>query len=253
MERFASYDGTAIAYSVKGSGPDVLLVHGHGGNQVLNWIFPGVRDALVGAGRRVIGIDLRGHGDSDKPHDPAAYENEALRRDVQALLDHLGVTGVDVVGYSMGSLITVQLACSDTRVRTILLGGAGMPGDSGRDTRMTTDPEAVYTAASAAELADPDARRLREFLDVTGADRLSLLAMGRAAPGGLPRVDLLDMPCLILTGADDDVVGSPQLLADLIPGARVELLPGDHLTVLADPGFVPAIVRWLDAVSPVAA
>jgi len=109
MERFASFDGVQIAYTVVGSGPDVLLIHGFASDQHGNWVAPGVRDSIAATGRRVIAYDARGHGRSDKPHDVAAYENNAMVRDAQALLDLLDVTAVDVVGYSMGSIVSTRL------------------------------------------------------------------------------------------------------------------------------------------------
>src|SRR2546423_12446274 len=83
-ETVRSFDGTRIAYVVQGIGPAVLLLHGFAADHVLNWATPGVIDALTGAGRRVIATDARGHGASDKPHDPDRYAGDALARDAQA-------------------------------------------------------------------------------------------------------------------------------------------------------------------------
>src|SRR5262245_37410498 len=105
VERFASFDGTEIAYTVSGSGPDVLLLHGFAADHRVNWVEPGVVDALVDGGHRVIAYDARGHGASGKPHDPDAYAHDAMPRDATTLLDHLDVTTVDVVGYSMGAMV----------------------------------------------------------------------------------------------------------------------------------------------------
>ena len=110
MERFTSFDGVGLAYTVVGSGPDVLLLHGFAADAHGNWIGPGIRDAIVATGRRVVAYDARGHGASDKPHDVAAYENDAMRRDAQALLDFLHIERVDVVGYSMGAIVSSRLA-----------------------------------------------------------------------------------------------------------------------------------------------
>ena len=125
MDRFASFDGAGIAYLTAGEGPDVLLLHGFAADHRVNWVAPGVVDALVAAGRRVIALDARGHGESDKPHDPDAYEDDAMARDARALLDHLGVDRVDVVGYSMGSLVSTRLVPDEARVRSCVLGGIG--------------------------------------------------------------------------------------------------------------------------------
>src|SRR5437870_10325246 len=128
MQRFASFDGQGIAYDVRGDGPVALLLHGFAANADVNWVRPGIVDALVGAGRTVVTADARGHGHSDKPHDPAAYANDAMVRDAILLLDHLGVRTVDVVGYSMGSMVSSRLATADARVRSVVLGGIGAGG-----------------------------------------------------------------------------------------------------------------------------
>src|SRR6478672_6217583 len=117
MDQFTSFDGLPIAYTVAGAGPDVLLLHGFASSAQGNWIAPGIRDAIVASGRRVIAYDARGHGESGKPHDPAAYENGAMRQDAHALLDHLGIERVDLVGYSMGALVSSQVAQHEPRVR----------------------------------------------------------------------------------------------------------------------------------------
>src|SRR4051812_50107457 len=84
LETVRSFDGSRIAYAVQGSGPAVLLLHGFAADHVLNWARPGVIDALTGSGRRVIATDARGHGASDKPHDPDRYGGSAMGRGTQA-------------------------------------------------------------------------------------------------------------------------------------------------------------------------
>ena len=108
MERFASFDGTTIAYRDEGAGRPVLLLHGFAADQHANWTQPHVVDALVDAGHRVLAPDARGHGASEKPTDPARYADDAMVRDARALLDHVGVDAVDVVGYSMGALVSLN-------------------------------------------------------------------------------------------------------------------------------------------------
>src|SRR4249919_170021 len=115
MQRFTSFDGTGIAYISVGEGPDALLLHGFAADHRVNWVAPGVVDALVAAGRRVIALDARGHGRSDKPHDASAYEDDAMARDARALLDHLRVEEVDVIGYSMGALVATRLVPGEAR------------------------------------------------------------------------------------------------------------------------------------------
>src|SRR2546421_10923256 len=97
---FASVDGTKLYYEEEGTGTPVVLLHGLSSSTKGNWQEPGIWAALVDVGKRVIGLDARGHGRSDKPHDPSAYRDHAMVRDVGALLDHLGLESTDLVGYS---------------------------------------------------------------------------------------------------------------------------------------------------------
>src|SRR5205807_10281801 len=98
VRSFESFDGLTLAYESYGSpgGVPVLLLHGFAADSEANWVRPHVVEALVDAGRRAITLDARGHGRSDKPHDPTAYADGAMVRDARALLDHLGVEEVAV-------------------------------------------------------------------------------------------------------------------------------------------------------------
>jgi len=95
MARFASFDGTELFYDIEGKGAPVLLLHGFASSATANWRAPGVVGALVEAARQVISLDARGHGRSAKPHGPSAYADDAMIRDAQALLDHLGIERVE--------------------------------------------------------------------------------------------------------------------------------------------------------------
>src|SRR5439155_3680505 len=130
---------------------------------------------LVDIPRRVVGVDARGHGRSDKPHDPAAYENSAMVRDVGALLDHLALSRVDLVGYSMGAATAVRFAAQDRRVRRLVLGGIG--GDPAEWSsaehiaarRDRADRILVGLEADDPEtVTDPLARRARSLMEQRG-------------------------------------------------------------------------------------
>ncbi len=101
-------NGVRIHYIVEGTGDPVILVHGFAANADLNWRLPGVTKSLAKE-FRVIALDNRGHGLSDKPHDPKQYGAEMIE-DVVRLMDHLGIEKAHVVGYSMGGFITLRLA-----------------------------------------------------------------------------------------------------------------------------------------------
>jgi pimeloyl-ACP methyl ester carboxylesterase len=253
MDRFASFDGTEIAFVTAGAGRDVLLLHGFAADHEVNWVAHGVFDALVAAGRRVIALDARGHGQSDKPQDPAAYENDAMARDARALLDHLEVERVDVVGYSMGALVTTRLVPDEPRTRSCVLGGIGgrIRGQRG----FSAERRALVAAALEADdldgVTDPSAHAFRSFADHTGADRLALAAIQRAAtPAAKTRLDEIKVPTMVIVGDKDTLAGSPEALADRIPGAIARTVKGSHLGAVADPAFRRAIVEFVTSASP---
>ena len=118
--------GFEIAYDDIGEGPPIVLVHGFAANFELNWRRTGWVDALVESGRRVVGLDCRGHGHSAKPHDPAAYAGRQLPCDVLRLMDQLEIESAELMGYSMGGMIATDLLAHDaTRFNAVIIGGIG--------------------------------------------------------------------------------------------------------------------------------
>ena len=246
MATFSSFDGTTLHYESTGDGRPVVLLHGFAAESRGNWVAPGVVAALEAAGRRAIALDARGHGASDTPHDAAAYADDAMVRDVQALFDHLGLRSADVVGYSMGSMTASRLVGVEPRVRSIVLGGVGVGIATTRPERVRIAIAEALEADDPLSVADPTARAFRKFADSTGADRRALAAIQRAQQFSRdPDLAGIGVPTLVLTGDRDTLVGSPRELADRIPGARAHVLSGDHLGAVNDPAFAKAIVDFL--------
>jgi pimeloyl-ACP methyl ester carboxylesterase len=255
MERFATFDGIEIAYQRWGEPaaanglPPVVLHHGFVVDANANWVATGVVDALVEAGRHVIAPDARGHGASDKPHDPASYGESRMARDLGALLDALGLREIDLVGYSMGSMVSLLFASTDARVRRLVVGGVGssivevgsverrhMSNDLIVDALRVDDPETI---------ADPGAAGFRRLADATGADRAALAAQAASLHRDGVELDRIAAPTLLIAGDADPLAVRPQVLIDAIPDATLRMLSGDHLGVLGDPGYAPAIVEFL--------
>jgi pimeloyl-ACP methyl ester carboxylesterase len=101
---FQGADGIKLAYREMGEGKPLVLIHGYFSTAFVNWVRYGHAAVIAARGRRVIMPDLRGHGDSAKPHDPGAYPPDVLADDGFALIDHLGLTDYDLGGYSLGSI-----------------------------------------------------------------------------------------------------------------------------------------------------
>lgn len=250
MASFSSFDGTTIVYDDIGDGPPVIMHHGFAADARANWHQPKVVDAVAATGRRVIAVDARGHGRSGKPHDVDAYRGGAMAHDVSALLDHLGLGEVDVVGYSMGGRVTAQLAVSEPRVRSIVLGGVGAGVVQGRGLEGAEAIASALTASDATSIANPTARGFRQFAESTGADREALAAVMRSNIGEPARdISTISLPTLVIVGDRDALVGNPQELVDLIPGAELVVVSGDHLTAVGDPKFRQAIAEFLSRVA----
>jgi pimeloyl-ACP methyl ester carboxylesterase len=247
MPAFHSFDGVRLHYDDEGSGPPVVLLHGFAASTELNWRAPGILGALVDAGHRVVGLDARGHGESEKRHDPAAYADDAMVRDVAALLDHLGLAETDVAGYSMGAATALRFALADLRIRRLVLGGTN--GGLGEPAAGLAERRRHLAAALDADdpgvVTDELAMRFRRFAESTGADLHALAALQRGRntpPPTRAEVASISVPTLVVCG-DRDV--SPHELAGVLAAGRAAVVAGDHLSAVRDPAFAAEIVGFL--------
>jgi pimeloyl-ACP methyl ester carboxylesterase len=238
-----------IAYLDQGEGEPIVLVHGFASTKEVNWVNPGWVSTLTRAGRRAIALDNRGHGASSKLYAPSDYATEKMADDVRALLDHLGLQQADVMGYSMGARITAFLTlAAPERVRSAILGGLGIKLVEGVGL-----PETIAEALEApalADVADAQGRTFRAFAEQTNSDLRALAACIRGTRQVLSReqVAALSAPFLIAVGTRDDVAGSAQALAALIPGAQAIDIPNrDHMLAVGDRVFKNATLEFLAA------
>lgn len=253
VKRFESWDGIGIAYREWGEGSTapapVVLHHGFVANAEANWVATGVVDALVAAGRRVIAPDARGHGHSEKPHNPARYGEQLMAEDLRVLLDRIGARTVDLVGYSMGAIVALILSSRDRRVRRLVVGGVGSGViECGGVDRRAVSNETIIQALSAddpAGIDSPEAAAFRALADALHADRIALVAQAQSVYKGGVALDRISAPTLILAGDEDPMAVRPEVLAEAIPNAVLQILAGNHIQALVDPRFARSIVEFL--------
>jgi pimeloyl-ACP methyl ester carboxylesterase len=251
MQTFSS-DGVTIAYidvePETGSGEPILLIHGFASNHAVNWVNTLWVQTLTRAGRRVIALDNRGHGKSEKLYEPAAYDSFVMARDARNLLAHLGIERADVMGYSMGARIAAHLALAHPgQVRSLLLGGLGIHLVKG--VGLPPGIADAMEAPSLDVLTDPTQRMFRAFAEQTGSDLRALAACIRGTRQTLSREDVgrIVAPTLISVGTRDDIAGSAQDLAALIPNALALDIPGrDHNLAVGDRVHKEGVLAFLD-------
>jgi len=252
------HDGVTIAYDDiapegGGTGETFMLVHGFTSNRREGWRKTGWYDAIKSRGARCVAIDQRGHGESDKLHDPQFYAQEKRAGDVLALMDHLGVTTFELVGYSMGSGTAMQTAqLAPGRISHLVLGGVGSAWLSSENgaTRSSNLSQAML-ADDIDQIPDPVSRSFRIFVDEQGEDRHAMAACLAApkSPISVEALGRLPMPVLVMAGSRDRLAGDPQGLADVFPRGQAVVLPGcDHFSAIAHALTKAAVFDFLDGV-----
>jgi pimeloyl-ACP methyl ester carboxylesterase len=245
--KFFDSDGVKIAYRDEGRGDPILLIHGFASNVAVNWANTGWIETLKRSGFRVIAMDNRGHGQSEKLYDLEQYGAPIMAEDARRLLDELMIHEADVMGYSMGARISAFLTMNHPeRVRSVVFAGLGI-----NMVRGVGDPEPIAAALEAEdvnEVKDAAARAFRIFSDQTGSDRLALAACMRSSRVKITPEALgeINCPVLVAVGSADDIAGSGPELADLIPGAEVLDIKGrDHMKAVGDPVYKRGVVDFL--------
>lgn len=251
MQHFSS-DGVSIAYiDVAPTGPDrhepILLVHGFASTHAVNWVNTLWVKTLTHDGRRVIALDNRGHGQSEKVYDPALYHTEIMAEDARHLLDHLGLSRVDVMGYSMGARITAYLAKNHpSYVRSAVLGGLGHHLIKGLGLPMGIAD--AMEAPALESLTDPMQRVFRAFADANRSDLRALAACIRGSRQTLTDADVAAIvaPTLVAAGTKDDVAGDAhRLAAKLRQGQALDIPNRDHNLAVGDKAFKAGVLSFL--------
>jgi pimeloyl-ACP methyl ester carboxylesterase len=236
-----------IAYLDEGEGAPILLVHGFASTKNVNWVYPAWVSELKKAGRRVIALDNRGHGDSGKLYDAEQYHVGIMAGDVTALMDHLRIARADIMGYSLGARIAAWLARSQPqRLRTAVFGGIGIGlvegGGPGENVAQALE------AGSLEDVTDPVGRTFRAFADQTRSDRRALAACLRGSRRLMTADEAaaITVPVLIAVGTLDEIAGSAEALGSIIPGAEVLDIPNrDHMRAVGDKVYKTGVLEFL--------
>jgi pimeloyl-ACP methyl ester carboxylesterase len=243
---FDSFDGTRLAWREIGEGRPVVLIHGYFSNAEVNWLKYRHAAKVAAAGFRVIMPDLRGHGDSARPHDADAYPPDVLMRDGLALIDHLGLTDYDLGGYSLGGRTTVRMLANGASPRRVVVAGMGLRGlvdTGGRGAYFRR----VLTSLGSFERGSPE-WLTEAFLKTTNGDPQALLRiLDTFVDTPEAEVRAISQPTLIVSGADDHDNGSAAELAEALPKGRLVTIPGNHMSAVTKPELGEAIAAFLSA------
>jgi len=243
---FASFDGARLSYRCEGEGRPVVMLHGFLANSRFNWIDPGISAAIAGAGFKAIMLDLRGHGRSDMSEDAAAYPPDVLAQDAEALIRHLDLTDYDLVGYSLGARTAVRLLVRGARPRRCVLAGMGDTGVIGSAKRGQFFADAINNGENSAY---PEAAKVIQAMIARAhlKPQAMLHVLKSQVQTPADALKPIDTPILVVSGADDNDNGSAEALAALLPNARAERTPGNHLSAVQAPELAQAIVAFLRA------
>jgi pimeloyl-ACP methyl ester carboxylesterase len=241
---FYGRDGARLAYREMGEGRPVILIHGFFSTAMVNWVRYGHAAKIAARRFRVVMPDLRGHGDSAKPHAADAYPPDILADDGFALIEHLGLADYDLGGYSLGARTTIRMLARGARPGRAVVAGAGWDGivhTAGRGEffrNLLTNP-GTFQRGSAQWMAEA-------FLKTVGGDPVALLHVletfvdtSRETLGGI------DIPTLVLIGAGDHDTGSAEELAAALPQGQYAVVPGNHMSAVTKPELGGAIADFL--------
>lgn len=246
---YAANEGVHLYYSVEGDGPPLVLQHGFT-QCIEDWYEAGYVDALK-SDYRLILVDARGHGQSDKPHDAGAYGVDRWVTDVTAVLDALGIARALFWGYSMGGWIGFGMAkYAPQRIGRLVIGGSHPYARSQEPARQffaahLDDSGDAFVAAlenrfGSRSLPTREAR-LRD------ADRRAYLALSQDRPELSDLLPEIHMPCCLYAGEADPLHAQAKAASQLIPAAAFFSLPG-----LTHPGafqrsdlVLPQVLKFL--------
>jgi pimeloyl-ACP methyl ester carboxylesterase len=246
VQRFRCVDGVELAWREVGAGRPFVLLHalmGSGAQLAGQGLVP----ALAGHGYRVILPDLRGHGESGRPHDPGRYPPDILADDMLALIGHLGLDDYDLGGYSMGGKLVLRLLSRDARPAHAVVGGQGLDALDAESDRTDGHRRILGAVASGAVLpAGSREEAMANWIRHSGVDPQAVgLVLGTFVATPAAALQPVTVPTLVIVGDEDSRSATADSLAALLPHGRLVVVPGDHVTTPGAPEFTTAILEFL--------
>lgn len=242
--KFKSFDGVELAVHEMGEGRPLFLLHGLFSSAEMNWIKFGHAAKLADAGYRVIMPDFRAHGQSDAPHDPAAYPEDVLMHDTLALLDHLALDDFDLGGFSLGARTTAKLLCQGIKPKCAILAGMGWEGLQGWNKRRQFFVDAI-NMRDTVKRTDPHFMAVQFFKSQKIDPVASLLMLDSFGPMQTEKLPELKLPIAVICGVDDSDNGSAPLLAEKLANAQYFEIPGTHMSSVTMPDLGDAMLEFL--------
>ncbi len=244
--RWTASDGVELAYHEIGEGRAVVLLHGLFSSAEMNWIKFGHAERIASGGFRVIMPDLRAHGASGKPHDPACYPAGVLARDARELVEHLRLESFDLGGFSLGARTTVEAVGEGLKPGKAVLGGMGLEGLKGWLRRKQFFLDAIDEYDTAAR-GNPHWLAI-QFMKTMKVDLVAARHLLNSFVDAQDEwLDAFTMSTLVICGSEDHDNGSGAKLAETLPNASFEEVPGTHMSSVTEPEFGETIARFLSA------
>jgi pimeloyl-ACP methyl ester carboxylesterase len=245
---FAGRDGARLAYRELGEGRPLILIHGYLGSGTA-MIRTGMAERVAARGHRVILPDMRGHGDSAKSHDAAAYPPDVLADDGLALIEHLGLTGYDLAGYSLGGRTVVRILARGAAPGRAIVGGQGLEAvvhTVGRGGQYRH----VLSNFGTFEPGSPE-QAMEDWVKAFNGDPAALVRIiDTWVDTPLEELARITVPTLVVTGAEDGHNDTAEALAGALANGRYLMVPGNHITTLTSARFEAAMADFLDGTAP---
>jgi len=243
----AKLDAAEIAYLDEGEGDVILLVHGFASNAHTNWVNVGWTQLLVDSGYRVIALDNRGHGDSQKFYNQDDYLLEKMADDAATLLTHLKISKTHVMGYSMGARISATLASRNPEiVNKLILAGNGYNMIEGG-----FDSSEIYDGLMAETDEDVTTKIGTEFRYFAKATKSDLKALAACIMGGRSYIsknlfENLAPETMVIVGTEDTVASNGSKLASIIPNGHFKPIPKrNHMNAVGDKVYKQEVLDFL--------